>query len=145
LKRLAKLILATGLLSTMMACETSDSPTFPDAATEDPTGSWALASFEPAGGAVFPIDDPSRYTLDLGINETGRANVRADCNVCGSDYEVSGSAMSFGLMACTLVACPPGSLERDYLEALGSTSLFHRAGSSLTLGYGGGMMRFEAR
>ncbi len=145
MKRFAALILTTGLFATMMACETSDSPTTPDIDTEDPTGSWALLSFEPAGGTVVPVPDPSRYTLDLGVNEPGRVNIQADCNRCNSDHEVSGSAMSFGLMACTLAACQPGSFERDYIDALGSTSMFQRNGDSLMLGYEGGVMRFEAR
>ena len=148
MRRIATLMFAAGLFASLMACETSDSPTMPDIDTEDPTGSWALQSFEPAGGAVVPIPDPLAYTLDLGVNEPGRANLRADCNVCNSSYEVSGSAISFGLMACTLAACPSDSFERDYVDALGTTTLFQRSGESgefLTLGYEGGVMHFEPR
>lgn len=138
-------MLASGVIVAMMACGTSDSPTTPDLDTEDPTGAWALQSFEPAGGAVVPIPDPSRYTLDLGVNERGRAHLRVDCNVCNSSYEISGSAIGFGLMACTLAACPPDSFERDYIEALGATTIFQRSGNSLILGYEGGVMHFEPR
>ena len=145
MKRFATLILTTGLLATVVACEQSDSLTTPDIATEDPTGTWALQSFEPAGGTVVPVPDPSQYTLDLGVNEAGRANLRADCNVCNTSYEVSGSSIGFGLMACTLAACLPDSFERDYVDALGSTSIFQRSGDSLTLGYEGGVMHFDAR
>jgi hypothetical protein len=33
-----------------------------------------------------------------------------------------------GLVACTLAACPPGSLDGEYLRALGSASTFELAG-----------------
>jgi len=145
LKRFAASILATGLLAALWACDTSDSVTNPDAPVEDPTGAWALQAFELSDGRVIGVPDPSSYTLDLGLTEAGRAHIRADCNLCNGAYEVSGSTLTFGLMACTLAACPPGSLENDYRFALGSTTAYQRSGSSLTLTYDGGVMRFVSR
>jgi len=105
-------------------------------------GSWVLQSFERSDGSVVPVPEPEQYTLDLG--EDGRAHIRADCNVCNGDYDVTGSSLSFGLMGCTLAACAPGSLERDYLQALGSTSMFQVTGNSLALAYDGGVLKFQA-
>jgi heat shock protein HslJ len=136
---------ATGLVAMMMACDTSDSMTNPDRAIEDPTGAWALQAFQLSDGSSIPVPDPSSYTLDLGTVEAERAHIRADCNVCNGGYEVSGSTLTFGLMGCTLAACQPGSLERDYLFALGSASTYQRSGDSLALTYDDGVLQFQAR
>ena len=145
MKRLASLMIATGLLATAIACDTSDSTTSPDHAIEDPTGAWALQSFQLSDGSIVPIPDPSMYTLELGVTDAGRAQIRADCNVCKGDYEVSGSTITFGLMACTLAACAPGSLESDYRFALGATSTYLRTENTLALTYDDGVMLFQAR
>lgn len=145
MKKLASLMFATGLLALVAACATSDSTTSPDIATEDPTGAWALQSFQLDDGSIIPVSDPSSYTLDLGTLDAERAHIRADCNVCNGGYEVSGSTIEFGAMACTLAACQPGSLERDYLFALGSTSTYQRSGDTLKLTYDDGVLRFQAR
>jgi len=93
----------------MIGCETNRTPlTAPDTDPGNPVGSWALQSFERSDGSVVPVPEPGQYTLDLG--EDGRAHIRADCNVCNGDYDVTGSSLSFGLMGCTLAACAPGSL-----------------------------------
>jgi len=144
-KKLASLMFATGLLALVAACATSDSTTSPDIATEDPTGAWALQSFQLDDGSIIPVSDSSSYTLDLGTLDAERAHIRADCNVCNGGYEVSGSTIEFGAMACTLAACQPGSLERDYLFALGSTSTYQRSGETLKLTYDDGVLRFQAR
>ena len=115
MKKLASLMFATGLLALAMACDTSDSTTSPDIAIEDPTGAWALQSFQLDDGSIIPVPEPSSYTLDLGTVDAERAHIRADCNVCNGGYEISGSTIEFGAMGCTLAACPPGSLERDFL------------------------------
>ena len=145
MKKLASLMFAPGLLATMVACDTSDSTTSPDVAIEDPTGAWALESFQLSDGTIVPVPDPSRYTLELGVTEAGRAHIRADCNVCNGGYEVSGWTITFGLAACTLAACEPGSLENDYRFALGATSTYQRSGDTLTLTYDDGVLRFQAR
>ena len=145
MKRLATLVTAAGLLAALSACDTSDSMTSPDAAIDEPTGTWALQSFELSDGTVVAVPDPSSYTLDLGATEAGRANVRADCNLCNGGYELSATRLDFGLMACTRAACPPGSLEMDYVRALESTTTFLRSGGSLTLSYDGGILRFDER
>ncbi len=145
MKKLASLMFATGLLATLFACDMSDSMTTPDVAIEDPTGTWALQSFQLSDGSLVVVPDPSQYTLELGVTEAGRAHIRADCNVCNSGYEVSGATFTFGLMACTLAACPPGSLENDYRFALGATSTFQRSANTLTLTYDDGVMQFQER
>jgi heat shock protein HslJ len=127
----------------MVGCETNRAPlTAPDTDPGNPVGSWVLQSFERSDGTLGPVPEPGQYTLELG--EDGRAHIRADCNLCNSTYDVTGASLSFGLMACTLAACPPGSLEWDYRQALGSTSMFQVTGRSLALGYDGGILNFQA-
>jgi heat shock protein HslJ len=145
MKKIAASICTSGLLVTAMACHTSDGITNPDTANADPSGAWALVSFELADGSSVPVPDPSSYTLDLGFTEAGRAHVRADCNLCSGEYRISGPTITFGLMACTLVGCPPGSLENDFQAALASTTTFQRSANVLLLDYDGGVMRLEAR
>ena len=83
----------------MIGCETQETPlTAPDTDPGNPVGSWVLQSFERSDGSVVPVvlsryQRPGQYTLDLG--EDGRAHIRADCNVCNGDYDVTGSSLSF--------------------------------------------------
>ena len=143
MRRALLVLMTTGALVWMIGCETNRTPlTAPDTDPGNPVGSWVLQSFERSDGSVVPVPEPGQYTLDLG--EDGRAHIRADCNVCNGDYDVTGSSLSFGLMGCTLAACAPGSLERDYLQALGSTSMFQVTGKSLALAYDGGVLKFQA-
>lgn len=143
MRRALLVLMTTGALVWMVGCETNETPlTAPDTDPGDPVGSWVLQSFERSDGSVVAVPEPGDYTLDL--DEDGRAHIKADCNVCNSDYEVTGASLTFGLMACTLAACAPGSLERDYLEALGSSSMFQVTGDSLALAYDGGVLKFQA-
>ena len=75
-KKLASLMFATGLLALVAACATSDSTTSPDIATEDPTGAWALQSFQ--------LDD-GRESTDRGWGDF-HARILADC---GADAGVA--------------------------------------------------------
>ena len=144
MRRALLVLMTTGALVWMVGCETNRTPlTSPDADPGNPVGSWVLQSFEWSDGTVVPVPEPGQYTLELGAD--GNAHIRADCNACNSTYDVTGSSLSFGLMACTLAACPPDSLERDYLQALGSASMFQVTGSSLVLAYDGGVVKFQAR
>ena len=66
--------------------------------------------------------DPTLYTLTFGAD--GRASIKADCNMAGGAYKVEGKKLSFGLMATTLAACPPGSLYDEYLKRLGEVESY---------------------
>jgi len=46
------------------------------------------------------------------------APIKADCNSVGGSYAVNGSQLTIELGPTTLVACPPGSLENEYLALL---------------------------
>jgi heat shock protein HslJ len=125
----------------MGACESTTSTT--ELETSDPAtpvGSWSLRAFDLAGGQTVLVPTPERYQLDLG--ENGDAHVRADCNFCNGSYRSTGTTLEMGLLACTLAACPPGSLDGEYLRALGSASSFAVTEEELSVAYPDGVLRF---
>jgi len=129
------------LLVLMGACESTTSTT--ELQTSDPVtpvGSWSLRAFDLAGGQTVLVSAPERYQLDLA--EEGDAHVRADCNFCNGSYRVSGATLEMGLLVCTLAACPPGSLDGEYLRALGSASSFEVTEGELSVAYPDGVLRF---
>lgn len=77
-------------------------------------------------------DDPSRYTIEFGSD--GRASIRADCNRGSGSYQVMGNQLSFGPIATTLAACPPGSLDSDFLRQLNDAGVYSTDGNRLNIG-----------
>ena len=138
MKKAAWTFLCSVALATL-ACESTNDVTGPDAVS--PVGTWQLQSIETAAG-VTVVPEPERYTLELRDDE--RAHVVADCNVCNGGYQLNGASLSFGLMACTLAACPPDSLHDDYVRAIGSVTSWQRSGNDLLLSFDGGTLRFRA-
>ncbi len=129
------------LLVLMGACESTTSTTeLETPAPATPVGSWSLRAFDLAGGQTVPVPAPERYRLDLGENDD--AHVRADCNFCNGSYRATGTTLQMGLLACTLAACPPDSLDGEYLRALGSASSFEVTEGGLSVAYPGGVLRF---
>jgi heat shock protein HslJ len=122
-------------------CESTTSTTeLSTPQTPSPLGSWSLTAFDLAGGQTVLVPAPERYLLELGAEDD--AHVRADCNFCNGSYRISGSTLGMGLLACTLAACPPGSLDGEYLRALGSASSFVVEDGALSLIYPEGVLRF---
>ncbi|HSF17065.1 MAG TPA: META domain-containing protein [Vicinamibacteria bacterium] len=131
-------VLLLSLAAILSGCETSTSASIDEAAL--PQGVWALQAFELSRGQFVTVPDPSQYTLELA--EDGALHARTDCNLCNGTYQVSGSHLSIGLLACTRAACRQGSLEGPYVDALGSATSWELAGDELTIRYEGGRMRF---
>jgi heat shock protein HslJ len=129
------------LLVLMGACESTTSTTqLGTTAPATPVGSWSLRAFDLAGGQTVLVPAPERYQLSLG--QEGDAHVRADCNFCNGSYRTSGTDLEMGLLACTLAACPPGSLDGEFLRALGSASTFELTEGELSVAYPNGVLRF---
>jgi putative lipoprotein len=80
----------------------------------DPVGPVWIAQ-EVAGDAV-PVD----YAATLQLGEDGRASGKGGCNQYGGSYELAGSALRFGEMISTKMACDtdPMAHEQAYFDAL---------------------------
>jgi len=100
---------------------------------------WQLQEFVLDDGTTTPVDDPVKYTVEFRTDNT--AAIRADCNNCNGPFSADDENLSFGLMACTIAACPPGSFDTQFQAALSTVSSFEIT-PNLLLDYDGGTMRF---
>jgi heat shock protein HslJ len=125
--------------SLMAACDSSTSPVD----LSEVEGVWELEAFLLDDGSVQDVPDAQDFAL--GFEAGGSVHAQVDCNVCNGSYEAEGNSIKLGLLACTLVACRPGSLDHQFQTALGSASSFVRSGSELSIRYAGGTMRFRLR
>jgi heat shock protein HslJ len=127
------------LISTVALWGCDDgSPTAPS----DVIGStWQLMSLQDAGGSPVVVENPARYTLRFEAD--GRLAVMSDCNQCGGAYALSGSSITVDALQCTLVACPPGSLDWRYRPALERARTFSRGEDELILHTEGATLRFR--
>ena len=65
---------------------------------------------------------PIKYSLDFRTANT--VYVRADCNTGSGSYKVEGDNISFGPMAMTMMACPPGSQDLQFKQGLGVANTY---------------------
>ncbi len=127
------------LISTLAMCGCDNgSPTAPS----DVIGStWELVSLQDAGSSPVVVEDPSRYTLRFEAD--GRLAMMSDCNQCGGAYVLSGSSIKVDSLQCTLVACPQGSLDGRYRQAVERAQAWSREDDELILQAGGATLRFR--
>jgi heat shock protein HslJ len=100
---------------------------------------WRLQTIEPVGSSAITVPTPDQYTLRL---EAGRVSVRTGCNGCGGAYTLEGDRLILAPLACTLVGCPPESLEAPFLAVLGTESRLSRSEDTLSLTSAAGTLRF---
>jgi len=86
--------------------------------------------------------DPSRYTILLVPD--GRLSVHLDCNAGGGRYTLDGSSLTLEVTQTTMAACPPGSLDQQFMKDLAAARIaFMRDGNLyLDLMYDTGTMKF---
>ncbi|GMQ77101.1 MAG: hypothetical protein BMS9Abin01_2413 [Gammaproteobacteria bacterium] len=86
--------------------------------------------------------DPSRYTILLVPD--GRLSVSLDCNAGGGRYTLDGSSLTLEVTQTTMAACPPGSLDQQFMQDLAAARIaFMRDGNLyLDLMYDSGTMKF---
>ena len=65
---------------------------------------------------------PIQYSLDFKTATT--VSVRADCNTGSGSYKLEGDHITFGPMAMTMMACPPGSQDLQFKQALGVANTY---------------------
>jgi heat shock protein HslJ len=118
-------------------------PPMPAAGDSLLTGTvWSWQETQMSDGARIVPDAPERYTLEF--QPGGRVNIRADCNRGSTNYLLTGGALTFGPIALTRAACPPGSRDAEFLKGLANVSgqLFRGNDLVLTLKVDSGSMRF---
>jgi heat shock protein HslJ len=103
---------------------------------------WKWEQFLESNDETLVVDDPSRYTLEF--LPDGQVSILADCNQVRGSYTTDGSQLSIQLGPSTLMACPPGSLDSQYLQYLGEVVSYVFDGDKLALAlrYDTGIMTF---
>ena len=108
---------------------------------EGPVWTWQYVA-RVNGTRTMPAE-PGHYTLRLGPN--GQLNVRADCNQAGGRYRLEGSRLTLSVTHSTMAACPPESLDRQFLAELAAVIAWRLEDSRLHVDLtGGGTMVFTA-
>ena len=147
------LLLVVTIAALAGAC--SDSPTSPSTAPSASSsgsasssalvaaqldGAWTLTSIQPAGQPRQDRPDGAAYTVSFA---DGRLSTRADCNVCGGAFSISGNTLVAGpALACTRAACATMTFESAYTALLSGDSTAVIAGNSLTLSSARGVLTF---
>jgi heat shock protein HslJ len=75
--------------------------------------------------------------------KNGRLSTRADCNVCGGAFQLSGKTLIAGpALACTRAACPTMAFESTYTSMLSGESTVTFSDGVLELSSARGVLRF---
>lgn len=138
MRKLFATLTAAGSLAAIAALFTFAEPRMPSAHSAQPPDASALTGVVwqwqhtvTSTESIAP-DDPSRYTIEF--QPDGRVNVRADCNRGGGTYSVTDNRLTFGPIAVTLIGCPAGSLDSQFLRQLDDAGPFATDGDRLFVG-----------
>ena len=154
----SSLSLARVVVVALLATGCAGSPTAPSSSSGSPTspgdqsplsgsptvdqlaGTWNLQSLQPAGEAVQTTPAGANYTLTFA---DGRLSTRADCNMCGGTFSLSGQTLTAGpALACTRAACPTMAFESTYTRLLSGDSTVTLSNGTLVLSSARGVLRF---
>jgi heat shock protein HslJ len=104
------------------------------------TWQW-ISTISPVG--KITVTTPDRYTILL--HPDGKIQARFDCNRGGGNYEITKGKLSFGPMMTTRMACPPDTLDAQFMRDLQRVSSFFLEGGQLylELPLDSGTMRFK--
>ncbi len=83
---------------------------------------WRWQHTQENNGSLTTPADPGRYTLEF--LSGGAVVVQADCNRGTGQYSVEANALTLGPIATTLMACPPGSQNTEFLRQLGQVQSY---------------------
>jgi heat shock protein HslJ len=102
---------------------------------------WRLTEIQQAGGTTIQIQSPDRFTVTFGDEQ--RVSVRADCNMCAGGYELAGSELRIGPMACTKAYCGDQSSDTQFLTTLSGSATIAWAGENLVISSGNSALVFK--
>ena len=129
--------LAVGAVAAMLLLSACSSGSGATAAPKGGTGgtlegpTWVLKSYDAAGKLT---DVPADVYADATF-KGGKVNGTGGCNVFSGSYTASGSALTFGPLATTMMACEPpkSDVETAYLAALGKSATYTATADTLTI------------
>lgn len=83
---------------------------------------WQLQQIQYNNDTRLEPEFPENYLIQF--SEDGTVSIKADCNQVQGTYEVTGSNIVIELGPSTLAACPPDSIDDEYLQALNSSVIY---------------------
>lgn len=125
--RFAMLALAGLLLASSAAAGQVASP---EPGATIPPVVWELRQIA-TGRFVTDIADPAAYTVQF--LPDGTLLLRADCNIGGGSYRLTGNAIELGGLRITAAACPPQSLDQTFLQLLEQVQVWSYRADRLVL------------
>jgi heat shock protein HslJ len=102
---------------------------------------WHLTVIRQSGGTTVQIQNPERFTVTFGADQ--RVSVRADCNVCTGGYELAGSELRIGVMACTKAYCGDQSPDTQFLTTLSGNATVTQTSDNLVITSGNTALVFK--
>ncbi len=92
---------------------------------------WYWQATNLTDGTQVLVSDPAGYSIRF--LSDGTLEGQADCNTFGGGYTIVDSSLTIQLGPTTLVACPEGSLDSDYLGQLAQVAAYTMEGENLFL------------
>lgn len=108
---------------------TASSANTTSSALTDGVWKWTGSQFN--DGKTTTPPDPNNYLIQFLAD--GSVSIKADCNQVGGTYTVTDNQLTITTGPSTLVACPPGSLDQEYLRQLSNTSSYFIKDGNLIL------------
>ena len=104
---------------------------------------WQLEQIQYSDDKLLEPASVGDYTIEF--MEDGQLSIRADCNRAMGSFTEAGGSLSIELGPTTLAACPPESIDQDYLQALqgASTYSFQAGDLFIDIRLDTGTMRFS--
>lgn len=104
---------------------------------------WQLEQIQYSDDKLLEPTSPGDYTVEF--MEDGQMSIRADCNQTLGSFTEEGSSLSIDLGPTTLAACPPESIDQEYLQALQNASnyFFQEGDLFIDIWLDTGTMRFS--
>ena len=95
-------------------------------------------------GKKYVPSEPKQYTIRF--RDDGTLKIRADCNLKGGRYAISGNRLSIEITQSTMAACPDGSLEDRFVRDLSAGARYFLKDGNLyiDLKYDSGTMKLSS-
>jgi heat shock protein HslJ len=94
---------------------------------------WKLRRISKDGESI-DVDKPDSYVIEF--KGEGELSAGINCNSCFGSYQADDTAISFGPVGCTEMACPPDDYEQSFTSALIGDTPYEILNDSLFLIHG---------